>query len=74
MPLDDLSNTADLTEMIIGGWRYVFSRPYRLKKHREWREQGWIGAFFEVTFGLAGNVISIGFLALALKLGWNSLQ
>lgn len=64
MPLDDLLNGADLAEMVIGGWRYVFSRDYRLKKRREWREYGWGLMTFEIIFGLAGIILSLGFLVL----------
>jgi hypothetical protein len=64
MPLDDLLNGADLAEMVIGGWRYVFSRDYRLKKRREWREAGWVVKSFEFVFGLAGIILSVGFLVL----------
>jgi hypothetical protein len=71
MPLDDLGNAADLAEMIIGGWRYLLSRNYRLKKHREWREEAWIVVLFEVSFGIAGIIVSIGLSVLLLRLGIN---
>lgn len=64
MPLDDLLNGADLAEMVIGGWRYVFSRNYRLKKRREWREAGWVFMTLEIVFGLAGIILSLGLLVL----------
>lgn len=70
MPLDDLLNGADLAEMVIGGWRYVFSRDYRLKKHHEWREYGWVIMTFEIAFGLAGIVLSLGLLVLIAIWGW----
>ena len=63
-----------MAEMIIGGWRYLFSSSYRQKKHREWREVDWITVFFEVMLGLAGIVVCIGFLALSLKCGWGWLR
>lgn len=64
MPLDDLLNGADLAEMVIGGWRYVFSRDYRLKKRREWSECGWVIMTLEIAFGLAGIILSLGLLVL----------
>lgn len=68
MPLDDLLSGAELAEMTIGGWRYLLSRSFRLKKHREWREQTWIEVLFEVAFGIAGVVISIGLLGLLFRM------
>lgn len=71
MPLDDLLNGAELVEMVLGGWRYVFSRSFRLKKHREWREPGgWASMVFEVAFGLAGIVLSTGLLVLLEGWWW----
>jgi hypothetical protein len=74
MPLDDLLDFGDLAEIIIGGWRYLLSRNYRLKKSREWREQAWIVVLFEIVLGIAGIVVSIGLLDLLLRLGMNSLK
>lgn len=68
MPLDDLLSGAELAEMIIGGWRYLLSRNYRLKKHREWKEQTWIAVLFEVVFGIVGFAVSLGLLGLLVSL------
>lgn len=70
MPLDDLCRLGEVAEMIIGGWRYVFSRSFRLKKHREWREQGWIPVIFDIGFWIAGVALSLGALVLALRYGF----
>lgn len=70
MPLDDLCSFGEMAEMIIGGWRYLVSSSYRQKKHREWREADWIKVFFEVMLGLAGIIVCIGLLAVALEGDW----
>jgi hypothetical protein len=74
MPLDDLINGADLAEMVIGGWRYVFSRNFRLKKHREWREYGGrLQMLFEVAFGIAGIVLCSGLFFLLAMWCWSKV-
>lgn len=73
MPLDDLLNGAELAEMVIGGWRYVFSRDYRLKKRREWREAGWVFMTLEIVFGLAGIILSLGLLVLIAIWLWGKV-
>ena len=73
MPLDDLLNGADLAEMVIGGWRYVFSRNYRLKKRREWREAGCVFMILELVFGLAGIILSLGLLVLIAIWLWGKI-
>lgn len=75
MPLDDLITGTDLAEMVIGSWRYVFSRNFRLKKHREWREPGGaLQVFFEVAFGIAGIVLSSGLLFLLGMWCWSKVS
>jgi hypothetical protein len=68
MPLDDLFSGSDIADAIMGGWRYILSRNYRLKKHREWRNDGWVWVMLEIIFGVAGIVISIGLLGLFIRL------
>ncbi len=73
MPLHDLIDAADLTEAAIGGWRYIFSHHYRLKKHRQWRED-WLSALFEVLFGVFGIAVTAGLAGLAGYAFWRWLH
>jgi hypothetical protein len=68
MPLDDLISGADFADAILGGWRYLLSNDYRLKKRREWRQYGWFMKLLEIAFGVAGVLISIGLLGLFIWL------
>lgn len=63
MPLLDLLDTADIAKGAVGGWRYLYSRSYRLQKHREWRDD-WLSAFFEVLLGVAGIIVTAGLVAM----------
>ncbi len=74
MPLDDLIEGIHFLENTVGGWRYLFSRSYRLKKHREWQEQGLGAALLDVVVGLAGVVISLVLLVLAAMVLWNAFH
>lgn len=73
MPLDHFTDTADIAESAIGGWRYVFSHNYRLKKHRQWRDD-WLSAFFEVLFGVFGVAVTAGLVGLAGHAFWRWLH
>ncbi len=74
MPLDDLYSFGEMAEMIIGGWRYLVSSSYRQKKHREWREQSWVGMPFDVAFGLFGIILSLGLLGIVAAATWSFLN
>ncbi|MDI1310620.1 hypothetical protein [Prosthecobacter sp.] len=66
MPHDDLLDFGDLAEMIIGGWRYLLSRKYRLKKHREWQNDGWVWITLEIILGVFGVLVSLWLLNLVV--------
>ncbi len=66
MPLDALFDFGDLAEMIIGGWRYLLSRNYRLKKHREWQNDGWVWITLEIILGVFGVLLSLWLLSLVV--------
>ncbi len=73
MPLHDLIDAADITASALGGWCYIFSHSYRLKKHRQWREDR-LSAFFEVLFGVFGVVVTAGLVGLAAYAFWQWLH
>lgn len=59
-------------EAMMAGWKYVFSRSYRIRKRHEWRENGWFWMTLEIIYGLSGILFSIGLPALVALLLWNS--
>ena len=69
----DLLDASDLVEPVVRGWRYLLSRTYRLKKHREWRDD-WLSAFFEILFGLLSIVLSLGLVGLVAYFLWPGVQ
>lgn len=72
MPLDDLISGADFADAILGGWRYLLSSDYRLKKRREWHKCGWFMKLLEIVFGVAGVLLSLGLVGLAAFAIWKS--
>jgi|GEM_PF-2708061 len=60
----------ELLEAMMVGWRYLFSRSYRLKKHREWRANGWFRMTLEIIYGLSGILLSIGLPSLVALALW----
>ena len=37
--LVDIASGLDALVLIVAPWRYLFSRSYRVRKHREWAEK-----------------------------------
>ncbi|WP_395738430.1 hypothetical protein [Prosthecobacter sp.] len=72
MPLDDLISGVDFADAMIGGWRYLLSSTYRLKKRREWRNVGWVWITLEIIFGVFGVLLSLGLVGLAAFAIWKS--
>lgn len=70
MPLDTFFGFGEILSYMIGGWRYLLSRNYRAKKHREWWEQDWVGAPMEIFLGLFGIVVSVALLGWAAWTVW----
>lgn len=68
MPLDELLQT-DIAAAGVAGWRYLFSRNFRLKKQREWRDRPG-RAVFEVLAGVFGMAVTLGLLTLAAYALW----
>ena len=62
----------ELLEAMMVGWRYLFSRSYRLKKHSEWRANGWFWVTLEIIYGVSGMLLSLCLLSLAVFVIWNS--
>jgi hypothetical protein len=60
----------ELLEAMVAGWRYLFSRSYRLKKHQDWRENGWFWMTFEIIYGVSGILFSIGLPSLVALALW----
>lgn len=66
MPLDDLITGTDFAEAMTAGWRYVFSRDYRIKKKAEWRDLGFMWRLIEVLFGLFGILATFALAGLLI--------
>ena len=61
-----------ILEAMVAGWRYLFSRSYRLKKHQDWRENGWFWVTLEVIYGLLGILLSLVVIGLVGFVVWKS--
>ncbi|HRH98947.1 MAG TPA: hypothetical protein PLB55_23610 [Prosthecobacter sp.] len=73
MPIGDASGFGEFLEHFIRGWRYLFSRSYRIKKNQQWRED-WLTAFFEIPFAVCVVIISAGLLGWAVCALWSLLR
>ncbi|WP_395747252.1 hypothetical protein [Prosthecobacter sp.] len=62
----------ELLKAMFAGWSYLFSRSCRIKKHREWRENGWLPVTLEVIYGLLGILLSLVVICLAGFAVWSS--
>ncbi|WP_395732041.1 hypothetical protein [Prosthecobacter sp.] len=62
----------ELLKAMFAGWSYLFSRSCRLKKHREWRENGRLWVILEIIYGLSGILLSLVVLGLVVFAIWTS--
>jgi hypothetical protein len=68
--MNDGTAIIDIFLSVIGGWRYLLSRHYRMQKHLEWRSEGWFGISMEILYGVFGIAVSLGFVAWAYTKLW----
>jgi hypothetical protein len=60
----------EFLKAMFAGWSYLFSRSCRLKKHLEWRENGWLWMVLEIIYGVSGILLSIGLPSLVVLALW----
>jgi hypothetical protein len=59
-------------EIILAGWRYLFSPTYRAQKHHDWHHEHVGYVIFDVFGGIVGVAFSVAvaFVAAALVWAW----
>ena len=57
-------------ELILAGWRYLFSSTYRARKHHDWHHEHVGYVILDVVGGIVGVALGVAIAYIAVMFVW----